>query len=308
MDKLERTKNENAGNDAILDDVAASAYIEQFALETFERADDAVRANKASRQVADTFQAAATFLDLMNIWAPVDQEITSKSKYAKYHALRIAKALKAGEDPNLSNPVVEEEEEEEAATSPMNLDVDDSSLQPTDGTYRAPTVESAPESKQPSRPASTLHTPPPAPPPMHIQYDDDPVDRPPNSDTSPTSPGAASTARQPSIGGGYFPSIPTSTYSSSSAAPTASPSIKQDPPAFTTPSDPQAFYRPAQSPHPTTLNAPAHGYAATRYRSDDESVAEAQRHCRWAVSALNFEDVETAVKELRLALGSLGAG
>ncbi|KAK4957841.1 hypothetical protein LTR66_013208, partial [Elasticomyces elasticus] len=49
MDKLERTKNENAGNDAILDDVAASAYIEQFALETFKRADDAVRANKASR-------------------------------------------------------------------------------------------------------------------------------------------------------------------------------------------------------------------------------------------------------------------
>jgi vacuolar protein sorting-associated protein VTA1 len=34
----------------------------------------------------------------------------------------------------------------------------------------------------------------------------------------------------------------------------------------------------------------------------------AQKHARWAISALNFEDVNTAVKELRLALQNLGAG
>lgn len=48
MDKLETIKVENAGNDAIADDVAAKAYAEQFALETFDRAENAVRANKAS--------------------------------------------------------------------------------------------------------------------------------------------------------------------------------------------------------------------------------------------------------------------
>ena len=41
----------------------------------------------------------------MQIWAPLEQESISKIKYAKYHALRIAKAIKAGEDPNASNPV-----------------------------------------------------------------------------------------------------------------------------------------------------------------------------------------------------------
>lgn len=46
----------------------------------------------------------------------------------------------------------------------------------------------------------------------------------------------------------------------------------------------------------------------TEYRFDEESVLNAQKHARWAISALNFEDVKTAVKELRGALQSLGAG
>jgi vacuolar protein sorting-associated protein VTA1 len=49
MDKLEEMKVENVGNDAVTDDVAGQAYVEQFGLETFSRADNAVRANKASR-------------------------------------------------------------------------------------------------------------------------------------------------------------------------------------------------------------------------------------------------------------------
>lgn len=42
-------KANNPSNDAIADDVAGQAYVEQFGLETFQRADNAVRANKASR-------------------------------------------------------------------------------------------------------------------------------------------------------------------------------------------------------------------------------------------------------------------
>jgi vacuolar protein sorting-associated protein VTA1 len=48
MDKLERWKLENPANDAIHDDIAAQAYVEQFALETFERAEKQVRANKVT--------------------------------------------------------------------------------------------------------------------------------------------------------------------------------------------------------------------------------------------------------------------
>lgn len=40
---------------------------------------------------------------------------------------------------------------------------------------------------------------------------------------------------------------------------------------------------------------------------DDEAMAQAQKHARWAISALNFEDTQTAIKELREALKKLGA-
>jgi vacuolar protein sorting-associated protein VTA1 len=40
---------------------------------------------------------------------------------------------------------------------------------------------------------------------------------------------------------------------------------------------------------------------------DEEAVIKAQKHARWAISALNFEDVPTAIKELRGALEALGA-
>jgi vacuolar protein sorting-associated protein VTA1 len=44
-----------------------------------------------------------------------------------------------------------------------------------------------------------------------------------------------------------------------------------------------------------------------QYNRDDESILQAQKHAKWAISALNFEDVNTAVKELRIALRTLGA-
>jgi len=42
-------KSQYSTNDAIHDDLAGQAYIEEFGLETFSRADNAVRANKASK-------------------------------------------------------------------------------------------------------------------------------------------------------------------------------------------------------------------------------------------------------------------
>jgi len=52
MDKLERWKAENATNDAIHDDIAAQAYVEQFAQETFERALRPLKANKVTQSAA----------------------------------------------------------------------------------------------------------------------------------------------------------------------------------------------------------------------------------------------------------------
>ena len=61
MDKLEQIKAQHPKNDAILDDMAAKAYVEQFALKTFDRADNAVRANKASALVPLTHRILSDY-------------------------------------------------------------------------------------------------------------------------------------------------------------------------------------------------------------------------------------------------------
>ena len=42
-------KSDNATNDAIVDDTAGQAYVEEFGLETFQRAERAVQADKVTK-------------------------------------------------------------------------------------------------------------------------------------------------------------------------------------------------------------------------------------------------------------------
>lgn len=399
MDKLEQTKADNPENDAITDDTAGQAYVEQFGLDTFQRADNAIQANKVTRQTADTLLAAATFLDLSNIWGDVDPEIASKIKYAKFHALRIAKALKAGEDPNLSNPQPDPSPSREAPLDPSDPDVQrlnaaSSEHHQSRAGPQNPSVEEVPDendrvqahlapqstfdqSLHPSRdssiprpistPSPTLPSPPDDPRNFYnsnSKADNDEVS--PLEETPPD--------RRDSTGGGYFPTVPTSTsqydqrrgpdapvdqtmtginqgHPSLPEAPDFAPSASRNP------SHPPLHYQPPQQPHdflpphvshpppepqrpgpsqPTpnvrrqpsyppqfrstyeTQPPPAHDAAippaqvrptnrVAQYNTSEEAIADAQKHARWAISALNFEDVKTAVQELHVALKTLGA-
>jgi vacuolar protein sorting-associated protein VTA1 len=58
----------------------------------------------------------------------------------------------------------------------------------------------------------------------------------------------------------------------------------------------------APSPIPQQQPPPA-SYSVTSHKNLDK----AQKHAKFAISALNFDDVPTAVQELRNALASLGA-
>ena len=64
---------------------------------------------------------------------------------------------------------------------------------------------------------------------------------------------------------------------------------------------------PVRQAGPVHAMAPPPMLSQTSYSIDEEAILKAQKHARWAISALNFEDVNTAVKELRGALESLGA-
>ena len=398
MDKLEQTKSDFSDNDAIMDDMAGQAYIEQFGQETFQRADNAMKANRTSRQTADTFQAAATFLDLCQIWGPLDGETASKIKFAKYHALRIAKAIKANEDPNLTNPTPEPEQ---APLDPNDPDVqminglgDSSQYQDA---FRQPSVMEVPdehdrlqghmagrttydESLHPSRvpsvrpqPSQDYHPPPQQPaedyyhseaPPEVSPLDPTTADRttsdggyfprvpendgrapqPSLPDGSPADlssppvvlPGASSLSSPASPAAGLPPSQPSNSLHSfpppnvneiniSPPSSTFVPSYPPAPPPASFPSYPhQSSYQESQTPiHPplpvsvrqtapsrrltSPPMAPSVAVGQTSYFTDEEAILKAQKHARWAISALNFEDANTAVKELRGALEALGA-
>jgi len=381
VDKLESMKTQYASDDTITDDVAGQAYVEQFGLETFQRADNAVRANSVTKQTADTFLAAATFLDLVQIWGAPSQEIVAKIKYAKYHAVRIAKAIKAGEDPNDSNPEPAPVPTEDAV---VQLDPEDPEVKDIEnpaGSYQPPSIVD--EQAHVDQQLLTERA---------AQWNAASLPR-PNGEVPPTPEASAAAPvdsrttqdinhRQDSIGGGYFPEVQSPPTDAQQPANTAdlfdipcaashdpnAPIIVQPPaippaPAF----DPYDFYNdkmdidpatagdpPDEAPliapkpvHPSTHlppqppaaskplwsrsaastpkppavpSAPTAPTATTRTGPsaitagfardvtdvDDAAMAEAQKHAKWAISALNFEDVATAVKELRIALGALG--
>ncbi|KAI1138109.1 DUF605-domain-containing protein [Hypoxylon sp. FL0543] len=365
MDKLEQTKEAQAGNDAIHDDVAGQAYVEQFAQETFERALRPLKANKVTQQTASTFEAAATFFQLVNIWGPPDAETQEKIKYAKWNAARILKAIKEGKDPNESNPKQEEVKQEEAAPA---LDPNDPEVQMIGAAQpKAASVEDVPDEDSRPQPTSTSSyqtfpapvsepTSPPAPSasvPEQVS-----PELPPGTPTQgsgsyfPSAPSAPdsldlpSTTNMPPPGGlasydtmGPPPVIPSPPGAHDRALP---PSAPFSPPNV--PSAPQDFYRPTPTPpvapvqhrqaptasqnyftQPSQPVIPQRGLAPAAsaqqyggdsapsnsnpnsYNTDDMAMVQAQKHAKWAISALNFEDVPTAVRELEAALTILGA-
>ncbi|KAL8909427.1 MAG: hypothetical protein Q9207_000262 [Kuettlingeria erythrocarpa] len=391
MDKLERLKMEHGDDDTITDDVAAQVYVEQFALETFQRAENAMRANKASRQTADTLLAAAVFLELRQIWESLDPETSSKIRFAKYHALRIAKAIRAGEDPNATNPAAEPDigpgsplntngvgaspvgETSTAAFQPVVEDVSDDRDSRRRHKVQDTLVDQPPYPSRPQFASSqwdeAATTPPQIAP--RVEGSANYYRRPSVPDVSPLQ--SPERARNSSIGGGYFPRAPDAQeqgamtqgppcdvpFSSFPGLPDTSDlsepntNLLPDPPDHSsgrfrsfTPSTMDQNFDPSSSSPAIPLGPQQYRVASTQSPGypqpsapgmsqpvstsahqltplpmpppvqqpytpavvlDEETIAKAQKHARWAISALNFEDVNTAIKELRGALESLGA-
>ena len=261
-----------------------------------ESTDCSVNPAKLSRQTADTFRAAATFLDLLGIWGSLSQEVSSRSKYAKHHALRIQKALKAGEDPNTYNlPQVSEEtqqsnelshlqNEQDAAISPL-MDTNGSvtNTQPGSDQGEFPlrrTSEPTHEDASRKLPDSNYMRP-------FVEEDASQM-LPSVSEHTRYEMPITSPQQEMSASGGLAPS------SSSNVMPNTQGHYQM--PAAASEQPKQASQLTSGEPIPEG-----------RYKTDDIAISDAQKHARWAVSALNFEDVDTAVKELKIALNALGA-
>lgn len=146
-------------------------------------------------------------------------------------------------------------------------------------------------------------------------------------------------AREGSIGGGYFPEVqlpevpqdPDVSPPQQQPGP-MSPSGYITPTTTIPPADARDYYTappeshvsstgkpqvlqpvPARQAQPTRAAPPPARFQSAvpttrdlqQYVTEEEAILAAQKHAKWAISALNFEDVPTAIKELKLALQQL---
>ena len=271
--------------------------------------------------------------------------MASKIKFAKYHALRIAKAIKAGEDPNISNT----HPEPSPAIESLSLDKDDPEVQKLSSPSKLnlqPSVEDVPEDRsfQYSLPSQGLQG----------QSENIPC----SSAAPQVSPLALPGESHPVADGGeYFPeeidAVETSMDNETASENTARSAAPSSPtPIDATPypyaPSPNAVHllrrsnlekselspipppsKPIQQPQPrnsgdsrphasaerpiSAISSTTHqqfinsNNINTKLRDDEAAIAAAQKHAKFAISALSFEDVKTAVNELEEALNVLGA-
>lgn len=139
MDWLETTKKAHTENESITNEVAAQAYLENYALKLFLYADKQDRASNFGKNVVKAFYTAGMIYDVLQTFGELTEEVTQNRKYAKWKASYIHNCLKNGETP-VPGPMKSDEDEE--------LDNELQDLVP------------GPSSASPNQPGPSQHQPP----------------------------------------------------------------------------------------------------------------------------------------------------
>ena len=87
--------------ETIVDDTAAQAHVENYGSRLFEVADSEDRSGNASLRTVKTYLAASQLFESLAVFGDISEEISERTKYSKFRAATIMKAVKAGEKPPL---------------------------------------------------------------------------------------------------------------------------------------------------------------------------------------------------------------
>ncbi|TPX34335.1 hypothetical protein SmJEL517_g02940 [Synchytrium microbalum] len=288
------------------------------------------------RKTAKTFLAASLFLELLRTFGELDGEIEEKIKYSKYKAADIMKALREGRVPE-AGPPGGEQQDPEGAPDPTGPQDTFGQSDPTGmpDSFGQP-ISSHTLEHQPSNAsfASTSYGTPQeqpggsfAPPQMPGPYGSTPT-----SPTFPSPPSLLPTGYNNNNSNPYLPPPATSynqppppndaSYNSRPVDPwnqsPPMPSRPQQPnnqsygnnnnsnynPTPSAPSDPWAqAARPATRPASAPLD-PGSGAStlSDAFQMDHKAIQNAQKMAKFAISALQYDDVNSAIENLEKAL------
>lgn len=110
IDWLEMTKKTLHDNEAITNDVAAQAHLENWALKLFLYADKNDREGNFSQKVIQSFYTAQILYDVLALFGELSVEAAEKQKYAQWKVTYIHNCLSKGETP-IPGPLKENDEE-----------------------------------------------------------------------------------------------------------------------------------------------------------------------------------------------------
>ncbi|KAI0463325.1 hypothetical protein LJB42_003348 [Komagataella kurtzmanii] len=290
LDLVEKTKSEASEDllELFNNQEAGFLHTEQFAVAVFNKAFLDVRNKTTTKATIDKFRASLVFFDLLNLWDfPLSDETLMKVKYAKYHAARILRAYKAGQDPNdyvldsQSNDDIQEE----------SIDITNQNNQTKEDTKTVLSISSPEHSPdlQGKSPSPDLPSPP-----KFIKDNQNIV-------------GDSALPSAPTFIKGddaMFPKTPSFIDDSNNSEKTEN--IPEEAPAPSAPIIPKSptAVKPVSSPAPPKTKKQSHLGAQDikEILDTEESITKAQKHAKYAISALNYEDISTATKELELAL------
>lgn len=265
MDRLEVMKKEFKDNEAITNEVAAQAHLENYALKLFIWADSQDRASNFGKNVVKAFYTSGMLFDVLTTFGELSEEIQQNRKYAKWKAAYIHNCLKNGETPVAGPMQMEGDEGEESG----NDTTGGSEISGSDQKYTSdlPTVPS------PSSPGSSNAVDdfglPQVPPRL------------PDNPPTPTNPVL------PSPDFGF--NLP--------STPAPQPSLPPAQPVVPSP-------RPSLPPGDMSWKPSGSGGVLLT----PEQMTKAQKYCKFAGSALSYDDVPTALQNLEKAMHLLKTG
>ncbi|XP_068148384.1 vacuolar protein sorting-associated protein VTA1 homolog [Drosophila tropicalis] len=255
MDWLEQMKKQHADNEALTNDVAAQAHIENYALKLFLYADKQDREENFGKNMVKAFYSSGVLYDILQTFGELSEEALQNRKYAKWKAAYIHNCLKTGETPKpFAAP--DEAEQDESTENPASGEGDEGNNighEASGGSGDPSVSDNANDAVQPSSPTTQI-TPPTA---EEVLNNPNKLPSPPVEEEKP---------------GGFEPYVPTA----------------QPHPAAAT------IYQPIE---------PVAGIQIT-----PEQMITAQKYCKYAGSALNYDDVKTAIVNLQKALKLLSTG
>ncbi|XP_063378840.1 vacuolar protein sorting-associated protein VTA1 homolog [Cydia fagiglandana] len=261
MDWLEEAKKSMKDNEAISNEVAGQAHLENYALRLFLFADKADREQNYGKNMVKAFYTAGMIYDVLTTFGDLTDEAAQNRKYAKWKAAYIHNCLKNGEAP-VPGPMQDGEQNDDSEVpNPAPAS------EPAPGASASGFPQAPGFSQAPGLPQVPGAAPAPATPP---------------SSFSSTLPDPALAMRAAS----QLPNVP-----------------------YTPDPNPGGFvpYDPEQQPAPA---APAslYGDNTSAAQLTPDQIAKAQKYCKWASSALNYEDMKTAITNLKNALELLQTG